>query len=35
MEAFNNKCEITTYGDFMPMEEVQDPAFLIHVVKKL
>ncbi|KAF0296649.1 Glycine N-methyltransferase [Amphibalanus amphitrite] len=34
-EAFDHRATITTLGDFQPLEQAQDPAFYIHVVRKL
>lgn len=36
-EAFDDRCTITVYGDFKPLDEISEkpPAFYIHLVKKL
>lgn len=33
-ESFQNRVEITSYGDFQPISSVSDPAFYIHVCRK-
>jgi len=32
--AFGEKARHTIYGDFKPLDEVEDPAFYIHVIEK-
>lgn len=34
-EAFDQRANITTLGDFQPLDQLQNPAFYIHVVRKL
>ena len=33
-QIFGETCKHTVFGDFKPMEEIQNPAFYIHLVEK-
>ncbi|XP_071963127.1 glycine N-methyltransferase-like [Antedon mediterranea] len=34
MEAFGNNCKHKVYGDYKPLNEVDNPAYYIHVIEK-
>lgn len=34
LETFSHKAKHTIYGDFKPLNQVEDPGFYIHVVEK-
>lgn len=33
-EAFDNKAEHSIYADFKPLDQVENPAYYIHVMRK-
>lgn len=33
-EVFDKNAKHTIYGDFKPLEEIENPAFYIHVIEK-
>ncbi len=33
-EVFGAECKHTVYGDFLPLGEIDQPAYYIHVIEK-